>query len=89
MSISVSRWTLFLSLRASRITDDINPSMKQSGLYCCFSVPFFMTSLFAFDFPSCHAGIVSSFFHSFSTAAFASGIFIACGIGMNLYAKLY
>ena len=31
------------------------------------------------------AGIVSSFFHSLSTAAFASGIFIAWGIGINCH----
>ena len=31
--------------------------------------------------------MVSSFVHSSSTAAFASGIFIACGIGMNLCTK--
>ena len=36
-----------------------------------------------------HAGLVSSFFHSLSTAAFASGFFIACGIGINLCTKLY
>ena len=35
-----------------------------------------------------HAGIVSSFSHSFSTAAFAAGIFIAWGIGINLCTKL-
>ena len=35
-----------------------------------------------------HAGIVSSFFHSLSTAAFASGIFIDCGIGITLCTKL-
>ena len=34
---------------------------------------------------SCHVGIVSSFFHSLSTAAFASGIFIAWGVGINLW----
>ena len=33
-------------------------------------------------------GFVSSFFHSLSTAAFASGIFIACGTGINLWTKL-
>ena len=36
-----------------------------------------ITLLLALDFSSCYAGDVSSFFHSLSTAAFASGIFIA------------
>ena len=35
----------------------------------------------------CHAGIVSSFFHSLSTAAFTSGIFITYGIGISSCTK--
>ena len=46
-----------------------------------------MTSFLLLIFSNCHAGNVSSFFHSLSTAAFASGIFIAWCIGMNLCTK--
>ena len=49
MSINVAKCTLFLSLRASRIT-----------------------SFLLLTFSSCHAGIVSSFFHSLSIAAFCT-----------------
>ena len=34
---------------------------------------------------SCYAGIVSSFFHSLSGAAFASGIFMACGSSQCIF----
>ena len=47
-----------------------------------------MTSFLLLTFFTSHAGIVSSFFHSLSTVAFASGIFIACGIGIKLCTKL-
>ena len=46
-----------------------------------------ITSFLILTFSKFHAGIVSSFFYSLSTAAVASGIFIACGIGMNLFTK--
>ena len=36
-----------------------------------------------------HAEIFSNFSHSLSTAAFAAGIFIAWGTGINLWTKLY
>ena len=39
-------------------------------------------------FVSWHAGILSSFSFSFSAAAFASGIFIAWCIGINLRTEL-
>ena len=67
--------------------DDISPSMNQSGLCCCFSVPLLWPP-FALDFTNFHAGNVSSFFHSLSTAAFASRIFIAWSMGINLCTKL-
>ena len=41
--------------------------------FCASSITSFLLLIFS----SCHAGIVSSFCHSLSTAAFASGIFIA------------
>ena len=48
-----------------------------------------ITSFFCSSFyPKSKAGVASSFFYSLSTAAFASGIFIACGIGINLCTKL-
>ena len=45
-------------------------------------------SLLLVTFSTCHAGIVSSFCHSLSTAAFASRMFIIRGIGINLCTKL-
>ena len=48
-----------------------------------------ITSFLFLTFVSCHAGILSSFSHSFSTAAFASGILNAWGIGMNLWPRLW
>ena len=59
-----------------------------------WDVPFFslcasrMTSLLLFTLSNCQAGVVSSFFRSWSIAAFASEIFIACGIGIILWTKL-
>ena len=47
-----------------------------------------ITSFLFLTFVSCHARIFSSFSHSFSTAAFASVIFINWGIGMNLRTRL-
>ena len=45
--------------------------------FCAFRIiPFLLLTL-----SKSHAGIVSSFLHSLSTAAFASEIFIACDIG--------
>ena len=40
-----------------------------------------LTAFLFLTFVSCHAGIFSSCSHSFSTAAFASGIFMAWSIG--------
>ena len=55
---------------------------KAAFLFCLLVLPesplFLLLTLSKFD-----AGIVSSFFHSLSTASFASGIFIACGIRIN------
>ena len=65
MSINEAKWTVFLSLCASRIA-----------------------SFLLLTFFNCQAGIVSNFFHSFSNAAFASGIFIAWDNGKNLWTKL-
>ena len=66
MSIKVAKWTVLLSLCASRITSFCLPTLS-----------------------NCQAGLVFlSFFHASSTAAFASWIFIAWGIGTNLCAKL-
>ena len=53
--------------------------------YLCAS---FATSFLLLTFSNFHVGIVSSYFHSLSTAAFASGIFITCGIGMKVCTKL-
>ena len=47
-----------------------------------------ITSDLFLTFARFHARIFSSFSHSSSTAAFAAGIFIAWGIGINLCAKL-
>ena len=47
-----------------------------------------ITSFLFLTFVSCHVGIFFSFSHSFSTAAFESGIFMAWGIGINLWTKL-
>ena len=46
-----------------------------------------ITSFLFLTFVSCHAGIFFSFSHYFSTAAFASGIFNAWGIGTNWRTK--
>ena len=45
--------------------NDTSPSLKQSELYCCFYCVSFMTSFLLLTFLTSHAGIVSSFFHSF------------------------
>ena len=47
-----------------------------------------MTSFLLFTSSNCHAGTFSSFSQSLSTAAFASGIFIAWGTRTNLCTKL-
>ena len=47
-----------------------------------------ITTFLLLTFSKLHAGIVSSFSHSLSTAAFASGIFILCGIGINLCTRV-
>ena len=47
-----------------------------------------ITSFLLLTLSSCHAGTVSSFSRSLSTAAFAPGIFTAWGIGINLWTKL-
>ena len=59
---------------------------KCAVLHCFF--PSSITSLFL-TFVSCHAGISSSFSLSFCPAAFASSIYIAWGIGINLCTKLW
>ena len=46
-----------------------------------------ITSFLFLTFVSCHAGMFSNFSHSFSTAAIASGIKNAWGIGMTLCAR--
>ena len=72
----------------SNSSDDISPSMKQSELYCCFSVLLLWPLFFALDFSHIPCWNSLKFFHSLSTAAFASGIFIACGIGVILCTKI-
>ena len=47
-----------------------------------------ITSFLLLTFVRFHAENFSNFSHSLSTAAFASGIFIAWGIGINLCTKL-
>ena len=42
-----------------------------------------MTSFLLLTLFSCHADIVSSLFHPYFTAAFASKIFATCSIGQN------
>ena len=58
----------------------------------CTVTPFFLASSITSDllltFARFHAGIFSSFSHSLSTAAFAAGIFITSGIGINLCTKI-
>ena len=44
-----------------------------------------ITSFLLLTFSNCHAGVLTSVFHSLSTAAFASRIFIACGMGINFW----
>ena len=61
VSISVAKWTFFLSLFVLRE----------------------WPSVLLLTFPMCQAWIFSIFAHSLSTAACASGIFIAWGIGIN------
>ena len=46
-----------------------------------------ITSFFFLTFVNFHADIFSSFPQYLSTAVFASGIFIASGIGINLCTK--
>ena len=65
---------LWLPLRILELTD-VHQRRKVYGfvLIPCFS-----------NFVSCHANVFSSSSHSSSTSAFASGIFVAWGIGVNL-----
>ena len=68
--------------------DDRCPLMTRSERFCLLSL-LHRSPLFLFlTFVSCHAGIYSSFSHSLPTAAFASGICIALGIGINLCTRL-
>ena len=64
------------------------PSLKQSGL--CFFVfcATFITSCCFWLSPTAKLEQSQAFFHSLSTPAFASGIFITCGNWMNLCTKL-
>ena len=74
--------TFWFQLRILEMTDvHLRRKMNFSALSPCF-----INHLFFCFWPlsSCYAGIFSSFSHDFSTAAFASGIFIASGIGINL-----
>ena len=58
-------------------------------LFCLLSL-LQRSPLFLFlTFVSCQAGIISSFSHSLSAAAFASGVFINWGIGINLCTRLW
>ena len=45
--------------------------------------------LFVLILSNCQDGSISSFFHSLSSAVFASGIFIAWSIGINVCTKLH
>ena len=63
----------------------INEAKWTLLLFFCAS---FMTSFLLLTCFTFHDGIASSFLHSLSTAAFASGIFIAWSIGINLCTKL-
>ena len=63
-----SKW--HMPLRAAKVDFLLVSSCFQNNL------------LFALDLTKLHARIVSNFVHSLSTAAFASGFFIACGIGI-------
>ena len=48
-----------------------------------------ITSFLLLTFVRFHAEIFSNFSHSLSTAAFAAGIFLAWGKGINLWTKLW
>ena len=56
--------------------DDKCPLTMQNVLFCLLSLLQRSPVLLCLTFVSCHASIFSSFSHSLSTAAFASGIFI-------------
>ena len=62
--------------------DDRCPLTTQNVRFCFFPC-LGVTSFLFLTFVSCHAGIFSSLSHSLSTAAFASGMFIAWGIGIK------
>ena len=63
----------------------INEAKWTLFFFLCFHNNFLFPLTFLL---TCHAGIVSRFFHSLSTAAFAPGIFIAWSTGINLCTKL-
>ena len=63
--------------------------MKLSELYCCFSVPLLWPPFCSWLFSHPMLELYQAFSKPLSTAAFASGIFIACGIGINLCTKLW
>ena len=67
--------------------EDRRPSLKQK-MDICFFCASKLTSFMLCTLVICHAGICSTFSHSLSTAASASGIFIAWGTGMNLCTRL-
>ena len=68
--------------------DDRCPLTTQKCTFLPFVLASSITSFLFLTFVSCHARIFSSFSHFLSTAAFASGIFIAWGIGINLCTRL-
>ena len=70
----------------------LTPLFWDDSCHLCSEMDFhflcFQNSFLLFLWSRCHAGNVSSFFHSLSTTAFASGIFIAWSIGIDLRTKL-
>ena len=82
----------FSSLEASEemcepsCNESLNCTLSQQCDFHDLSVEMIPTVVLLFTKFNCHAGILSSFSHSLSTAASASGFFFACGIGTNLCA---
>ena len=76
-----------VSVRTSFFRVEQRGPQCSSRILAKYGVEDVSTSLFLLTLFSCHAEVASSFLQSMSTAAFASRIFMACGIGRNVCTK--
>ena len=86
----ISTFCIFGALSPSRHFFKWQMSISEAKwTFAPFVLASSITSDLLLTFVRSHAGIFSSFSHYLSTAAFAAGIFMAWGIGINLCTKLW